>query len=389
MSLHPIPTAILAIAAAHGAWAQSSSDIHRRAGFNCPPGTAWSNHATPGCVSSASPGSVAMPCNGATLSWAGGGGTPCQAHTPPAPSGTVRNLTSTSPNSGSASFVCTHGAWSPIGTVVCSAPTPMPTLNVSRTPRTASEGAAYTVAWSASNATRIDYACSGGFSGGGSVATMSGSASGTYLAAWVGETRCVWTASGAAGSAQAMEDFTVTASASPPPPANCAAQAVTWAQFGSVCGSVIASASEGATLQLDANGSLNLNQGYARFTCSGGSWVLQSGAQCRPPITPTGSCSAQTVSWAGLNSGTNCQAVSPALAKDEVVTLANTVVPQNQQMSQWGSYTVKCVNGTLKPEPPDVQWVWMGAGNGYEMQAPGVATCQLECTGACGAGSGD
>lgn len=81
--------------------------------------------------------------------------------------------------------------------------------------------------------------------------------------------------------------------------------------------------------------------------------------------------------------------MSPALAKDEVVTLANTVVPQNQQMSQWGSYTVKCVNGTLKPEPLNAQWVWMGAGNGYEMQAPGAATCNLECTGVCGAGNGD
>lgn len=87
-----------------------------------------------------------------------------------------------------------------------------PTISVVRTPSNGSVGTAETVQWSSQGATKVQYSCTGPFSGKG-ILVPNGSAPDTYRAEWIGTTHCEWWAvdSDGVASAKVSDTFTVTA----------------------------------------------------------------------------------------------------------------------------------------------------------------------------------
>jgi len=96
-----------------------------------------------------------------------------------------------------------------LGPVVVSA---APNLVVTRTPSTGAVGTAETVYWYSQGATKVQYSCTGPFSGKGILPTK-GSVPDIYREEWVGTTKCEWWAVDSEGVASNKIDdtFTVTA----------------------------------------------------------------------------------------------------------------------------------------------------------------------------------
>lgn len=427
-----IPWFIVAIALIHAfpVRAAGSTDIRQRPGFNCPPGQSWASSTSTGCISPAS-STAATPCNGGTQYWSGPSGASCSAVLIAGSPGQTVNVNAGGGSGvGSASFTCQNGAWqgpvaanctspctsapssvkttscasvagmvsyavpagqtagtvtyttetasctgnlgkvlSSNGASACSAPVAVPTISVSRVPASGAAGTAYTLAWSASNASSVTWSCTGGFAGAGSAPVVGGPTPGTYDLAWVGTTQCVWTANGAGGSTSVTETFAVTA-------ANCGAAVVTWtdANHFYTCTSMApATVNGGLTLALpNTSGTL---VGNGTFQCSNGAFVPVSNTGCKPPLVQNGNCVAQTFSWSDSAFGTWCSATSGSLTSGTTAIL----IDANPQRFQ-STYTVKCSSGVVQPEPPaDIGAFFPG--NGWLVTTrKGQAVCQFNAS---------
>lgn len=90
----------------------------------------------------------------------------------------------------------------------------LPTITVLRTPLPLTVGKDYSITWSTTNATSINVVCTAsgtGYTYNGPQ-PVSGAGTGQPSAAWVGyPTHCVWTATGAGGTATAIDDFSTLA----------------------------------------------------------------------------------------------------------------------------------------------------------------------------------
>lgn len=89
---------------------------------------------------------------------------------------------------------------------------PPPTLSVQLLTNPLVAGQPYAVQWTSSDATSVSYSCSavtaGAYSGGGTVATPSGTMTSVVDASWAGTTsRCTWIATGAGGTTTASYDM--------------------------------------------------------------------------------------------------------------------------------------------------------------------------------------
>lgn len=246
-------------------------------------------------------------CGPAPVSWTVGGAT-CRAALAAAESGAqVQAVDGEAPETGSATYSCSNGAWSGPQQASCSAPPPPQAC------------AAQTVQWTSGG-----QACE---------ATLAAAASGTAATAVDESGPAVGVAPYACNDGRWLPAGP--AQCSVPPPAACPARLQAWTVGGLGCSGLVPAAESGAeALALDDVEPL---LGSAAFACSNGSWGPPLRARCEPPPPPR-PCVAQVLGWEV--SGLSCSGRAPTVESGASAAVADAEGPA------LGAALFSCSNGT-------------------------------------------
>ncbi len=283
------------------------------AGFNCAPGTAWTNDGgVARCSIPAAPSTPMAPC-AAVVNYTGVG--VCRFDLPAVGHG----VTVSAPNKlvthiGQVSVTCNNGAWGvPTGSCI-----PKPTIAVSAGAGPIVVGETYSWSWSTTDATSTSFACTGANPTSGTLGT---SGSRSVGAVSPGVTSCSMTATGPGGTTAPYE-WSWTARL----PYDCSA--TSFAQ-GACSYSIPWSASGGVV------GGSNVSPGYSgTVTASCYDGVFSFGAASCDPLPPV-DCAAAT------HSSGACSFNVPAILNGGNATVS-TFTPGHT-----GSVTASCSNGSL------------------------------------------
>ncbi len=118
------------------------------------------------------------------------------------------------------------------------------------------------------------------------------------------------------------------------PPAQCGGT-VSWSEGGNSCSGSAPVTNQGGSVSVT---STNGNSGSASFTCgTSGTFQVQNGATCTPPIA---TCSSQSVTWTSP-AGRTCSGVLPVASQGQTVTATNSTAGFQ------GKYSATCSGGSF------------------------------------------
>lgn len=295
-------------------------------GFNCAPGTQWTNDGgVARCQVPTAPAAFLPSCP--SLSNFNPVGA-CLFDFPATAAGvTVSAPTKTTTHIGQTTLTCNAGTWGTASTTC----TPIPTLTVTPGPGTVYQGFNYTFSWVATDAASVVWSCAGSNPSSGS---LPATGSRSLPAGSIGATSCVIEATGAGGSsgAKAFSFYTDTRP-------GCAATSYS---SGNSCIYPVTALNDGASLSFP-----NATPGYTGTvtgSCSMGTWTF-SGESCN--VIPPSNCSAQVLPAYGCS-----------FSFGSVAHGASSTV-NTSTGGFTGSATASCTNGTLSittggcsPTPP-------------------------------------